>query len=518
MYKKRTFISLMILVMISGTLLAAGQGESTGSGEDTGPVTMSVFVNHTWFPGKSFTGIIPEEITKRTGVILDPTVALDGKQLGLLIASGDLPELVYTANYLDRLSDPAICYDWGSLIQKYAPSFVVDDLRQRIAKSYSKDGKFYTVKNAFSTAEEWAAAPDGVVPTTPSVLVREDLYKQIGSPVLKSVDDFIAMLAAAKKKFPDLVTTYSFSEYWNWQPLFNWAGLSSPGWASGAGGGFVEMDNGEVLYYANQPGYKDILKKINYMWREGLIITDNFTLKSTQPITDWVNSGKVFAQSFCTSGNAEKSTAMIQDSVPGASWFEVIPFTKETRYFASGTGWSGTFVTKNNKHPDKAIKLLEFLFSTEGQRLSQWGREGIEYVLGDDGRPQFSEEWLTTRAAGPEMVKKYNPWFYFGISQVTEGVGRGQGLTPNSVAAMTEMRKHIKFNPDLTLAMPLSDTDEGIVNQKINEYMRVKEQMVILSEDDKTFDAQYAEMISDIKKMGVEDLEAYLVQRLAEIR
>ena len=61
-------------------------------------------------------------------------------------------------------------------------------------------------------------------------------------------------------------------------------------------------------------------------------------------------------------------------------------------------------------------------------------------------------------------------------------------------------------------------SDEGIMNQKINEYMRVKEQMVILSEDDNTFEEQYAEMISDIQKMGVKELELYLVKKLVEIR
>lgn len=43
--------------------------------------TISCFINHSWYPVSSFSGIIPEEITRLTGVTLDVTIAKSPQQL-----------------------------------------------------------------------------------------------------------------------------------------------------------------------------------------------------------------------------------------------------------------------------------------------------------------------------------------------------------------------------------------------------------------------------------------------------
>src|SRR5690606_35146227 len=87
-------------------------------------VELSLFINHTWYPMTEWAGTIAEELTKKTGVKLNVTVAADSEQLPLMIASGDLPDLIFTGRE-PRLETPEMSYDWHELIKEYAPDFEI---------------------------------------------------------------------------------------------------------------------------------------------------------------------------------------------------------------------------------------------------------------------------------------------------------------------------------------------------------------------------------------------------------
>lgn len=93
-----------------------------------------------------------------------------------MIASGDLPDLVFTYANINRMSDSKLSYPWNELIGKYAPDFKID--QTRIAIHTMDDGNFYTVRNSFATQEEMAQnkysiGSDG----NPGIAVREDILK-----------------------------------------------------------------------------------------------------------------------------------------------------------------------------------------------------------------------------------------------------------------------------------------------------------------------------------------------------
>src|SRR5690625_3323027 len=102
--------------------------ETDGSDE---VVTLDLFVDQSWWPLKDWSGPIPEEITKRTGVKLNITVASDEQQLPIMIASKSFPDLVVTNLQFERMSDAELSYDWQSLIDQYVPEFEID--QERIA-------------------------------------------------------------------------------------------------------------------------------------------------------------------------------------------------------------------------------------------------------------------------------------------------------------------------------------------------------------------------------------------------
>lgn len=182
---------------------ADNSGTETADGnQDVEELTL--FINHSWYPIKEWKGSVADKITEKTGVKLKVTVATDDKQLPLMIASGDLPNLVFTASDIDRLSNSNISYPWNELVEKYAPNFEIDPTR--VAINTMEDGNFYTIRNAFATEQEWennkyALGNDG----TPGIAVREDILKELGNPEFKTLDDFVKLLGMVKEKHPELV-------------------------------------------------------------------------------------------------------------------------------------------------------------------------------------------------------------------------------------------------------------------------------------------------------------------------
>lgn len=402
------------------TSTAASQDTVSGTTEDSdaddnSPITFDVFINHTWYWTDKFTGIIPEEITKRTGVTLNPTRAADDKQLGLMIASGDLPELVYTDTQIDRLSDSQFCCAWNELIEEHAPDFRPADMSIMIAKSFSKDDNYYTILNAFSTEEEWKAAKSGA-PSFPSLLYREDIIQELGNPSMKTIDDYLNVMGMVKEKYPDM-TPLIMDQTFLLKPIKQWM---IPGWTSGAYE-LCRLDDGSIIFMTSSPQYIDFLRFANTCYRNGFISADNFAFKDDSQSLQIAVTGKAFSYCWYTGNNtAEQLTSLTQkNGDPDALWQHAAPLVDDAKLYMAGIGWSGVFITKNCKDPARAIKFMQWMFSDEGQRLTQWGREGIDYTLDDNGCPVFSDEWNEARNDERIFYEKYNPAFYFGISGVT---------------------------------------------------------------------------------------------------
>lgn len=144
----------------------------SSEGEEQEIVELNLFVNMSWWPLKNWSGKIPEEITKKTGVKLNIQVAADDKQLPLLIASGDLPDLVYTATDLTRMANSDVSYPLGDLITKYAPDFQIS--QERIGVNTMPDGNYYTIKNGYSTEQEWKDNPKAL-PGGSGLAIRQDI-------------------------------------------------------------------------------------------------------------------------------------------------------------------------------------------------------------------------------------------------------------------------------------------------------------------------------------------------------
>lgn len=479
---------------------AADGGDEKISGE---PIELTVFLNHTWYATEEFTGIICEEITKRTGIVLKPTRCTDYTQLGVLISSGELPDLVFTSKMLDTLSDPDVCYAYDELIEKYDIDWDVDEMHQVNAKAFSGDDHYYFIHSHASSNDDWKNT--SAVPMVASVSYRADMLEELGNPEINTLEDLDNVFAMVKEKWPD-VTPLNFSvDTWTLNPFKTWNNCSLQYFIMN------EEDQCEIVP-KTQPFY-DYLKYCNSMYQKGYISADNFSWGAAERTADFC-SGKTFATVGSTQYGPGYYAALFE-TVPDAEVLELAPLS-DYPLNESDIGWAGTFITKNNKYPEESIRLMQFLFSEEGQKLSQWGREGIEYTLNENGLPVFSEEW-TESVENNTNTQIYNPWFYFGGSKILEAEARCASEPESYQATNDAIRESYRNEPWYVYASPKdSDGDMKVIYDKLVDLTKNGQAKVILSANDEEFEKNYAEFIDQVNALGVDELAEFMTPRLQE--
>jgi putative aldouronate transport system substrate-binding protein len=470
---------------------------------------IDVYIDYTWYPTDKFEGIIPQTITEKTGVVFKPTRSADDKQLGLMIASGDLPEMIFTANNLTRLSDSNLCYSYNELIGKYAPDWKPDPTSIVNSKSYSADSNYYFLFSHAFTKAEWDAATCGV-PMVSSLCYRADIAEKVGMPTasINSMDDLDTLLAKVKEQYPQmsLLTYHPVSRFQYWEIQM---GVNLCNWN--------EVD-GKYVHSIEYANYEQYLKKMNDYYRKGYINPDSFAYQQSDT-ENALTSGKSFAICAGTQGFAYTWSQMAQKVDPNANILEMKPLSDKAVYHLTGLGWSATFITKKCKNPDAAIKVMQYLFSPEGARLTMWGREGTEYTLGENGIPKFSQDWIDAQKDATLFNSKYNTQFYFGTTALIEGIGRTAFLGSEYQDVYNNIRSKIAIEPWFTLAAPKDpDSDEYVINSKLNDLMNSQEIKIIQSKDDAEFAANMQELKDNAKQIGIDKLTAYMNGKIPEAK
>lgn len=488
---------------------AEAASETAEDPQTAGDVTtMTCFINHTWYWTDKFEGIIPEAITERTGVALDVTRAVDDKQLGLMIASGDLPELVYTSTELDRLSDPNLVYPYNELIAQHCPDWQPDNLRITNAKAFSGDDNYYFLLQNFNPASEWEQYPGTSM--VPTLAYRADLLEELGNPPMENLDDFVAVLGMVKEKYPDKIPLATSADRgWRMMVFRVWMGVGNAD--------FIEMDDGSVVHFTSHPQYKEYCRFINSLYRQGYIDADNFSISESDTKT-LVQNAQCFAFTGYSQGEMYRFGEMAKKVEPNAKIMESKPLDTKGKYYINSIGWSGLAITKNCSDPEKAIKMMEYLFTDEGQKLGEWGREGIEWTMGDDGYPVFTEDWLSASTDESTFYKKYNPAFFFGTSAAVEATGRIAVLPEDYRAVYQDFRPLMDYCPWMRYAEPKGDIEEKTILTKLTDLRDSNEVKVFLSASDEEFEKNYEEYIANARQIGVEQLEAFMTEGVADAK
>ncbi|MCF4121328.1 extracellular solute-binding protein [Antribacter sp. KLBMP9083] len=330
-----------------------------------------------------------DEIEKRTNVSLDLTnVPFSDavEKRSLLISSGDAPEvipLVYTGEEQQFAASGAVLplSDYVEYMPNFQKRVEEWDLGAMVENLRQADGKYYMMPGLQEVS----------VPTF-TLIIRKDVFDEVGAPVPETWDELREGLAMIKEKYPD---SKPLADGFEGQSMLNYAAHAFgtvAGWGFG-NGTFFDEESGTFEYAATSDGYRDMLEYFNGLAEDGLLDTESFTAANDGmgTVTEKFAAGQVFAasgsngtvQDFATAldaTDAKGTYELVEIAPPGGQAGQIV----EPRNF-----WNGFMITADAKDDPQFVAKLQFLdwlyYSAEARDLLRWGVEGETYTKSADG-------------------------------------------------------------------------------------------------------------------------------------
>lgn len=391
--------------IVGTSLLALALVACSGSGSSDDPAskplptitgnpatTLSVFAPQAadWnLATNDFTKLVKDKFNltiKWQTTTFDGGPAKEKRQISL--ASGDYPALYLLIPWVDqfstvellKLGNQGVVLPLNQLIDQYAPN----------------------IKKALDATPEWkamATAPDGKIYGMPQwvdcfhcsyqgkLWMNSAWLKKLGLQQPKTTEDMRKVLEAFKTQDPngngkadEIPLSSSVGN--SMLPYFMNAFIYNPQGSGTNNASTLVLNNGKVDLQANKDGWREGLRYLNSLYKEGLIDKGAFTQNGDALLQQGNHSGSVVLGSstvlhpgqFVNTGSADGRDKQY-DAVPPLTGPQGANFAGYS--FPSVPG--GTFVLTNKATPEQqiaAIKLLDYIFTDEGQINGQFGLEG----------------------------------------------------------------------------------------------------------------------------------------------
>jgi putative aldouronate transport system substrate-binding protein len=433
---------------------ASSSPESTPALE---PVTLTVWENSGIMPEGEQTDAIAQELKKKFNVTLK-VVGVDDTKEGVLLASGDLPDILrVTPKFKEQIMNSKLLLPLDDLIQSNG-----QEIQKNLGKSVEYSRKFMSTDGKLYVLMQHAATSfDQLVNNTPpfehyyGAITRWDYYKELGYPVLKNSDDFLNLLADMVKNHPETADgkkVYGVAMNTDWG-LWPWnapAYMLDGTFQVGASNNIAVDNDGNLsdgLADENASFFSNSLKFYNKAYQMGLLDPESFTQKS-DAVTAKIINGQVL--SWTNAWSHAEINVGLQKVNPSAAMV-LIPggFPKAFKGGASAIGWTGQGIgiSAKSKNPERAMDVLNYFASYEGNRLASSGVKGVHWDV-IDGKTQMKPEYFTEIKSDPDYVKK-------------NGFGGGQGTLYSHLMLMDST----VFNPEDETPIDLTITREAAIAQ-----------------------------------------------------
>ena len=401
----------MCLLMFGSMLGCAGTNENkvteqTQSSETIGwkkdaaeenSVTLNWYINYSWFPMDWGKNMVSKQITKDTGVNINFVTPAGNQEetINALVASDSLPDIVTLGWWEPQINDMIknkMVYALNELADQYDPYFyeVTDPT---VVNWYSdENGDIYGYPNSAYTPE--AVETHSNIGSNQTFLVRKDIYEAIGSPDMTTQEGFEAAVKKAVEMYPEVdgkslipIGSHIFEENGcNSFDNFLMNFLAVP----------YEKD-GKLYDRHTDPEYLSWLKFFRKLGEEGYLSSDIFVDQRTQ-MNEKVAEGRYFCMLYQRTDIADQESTLYEKN-PDSIYIAVDgPKNSKGDDYVLPTntinGWTLTLISKNCKHPDRAIAFLDYMMSEEGQKMISLGVEGEMY------------DWVDGKAVLKDEVKK----------------------------------------------------------------------------------------------------------------
>ena len=324
-----------------------------------------------------------QEISKRTGIkvnFIHPAVGQEKEQLGLLMASGELPDIIvirglYNGGSAGGVDDGAF-FDMTDVMAKYAPDYykAITSSAKNYRLATSNDGRITEFQIIKQSAPEFDR-----------VNILSSVAQEYGiSEAPVTLADYEAMFA---KMAADGMAGFA--------PAMN-GRVDQFMWPYGISSGYFLDENGNVKFGPYTQEYKQYLTMMNDWYNKGYLHKDfSSNLSASQRMNLFLNKqvGMLINSVDNTYVAATaKGDNLLVANYPRMEAGQEIPFVKVSWDTIPVNGEpQTTVISATSENKELAMMYLNYFYTQEGADLCNWGIEGKHYTVDDAGNKTYTD-------------------------------------------------------------------------------------------------------------------------------
>lgn len=414
---KKKLVTIAMSLFIAASALAGCSGNNSNKTSDTPasqapassdqpasvePVTFTYFNFQS--RGKDVMAsetTIGKILQEQTGVDwkMEYLVGEEDTKAGVMIASGDYPDVIAPEGQIDKLLDAGAFMPLDDLIEQYGPNIkrvygpYFDKFRQA-------DGKIYFLP--YSANQGYIGDPNI---SQGAFWMQRSVLKEFGYPKVKTLDQYFDLIRQYKEKHPQVEgkDTIGFAVFAPSDTFYNIqnAAVHLAGYPND-GGVYVNMDTHEAKVVAGTDDIqKPWMKALNDIYAEGLFDAESFTMNKDQFMAK-VTSGRLLGY-FAYNWQIGEATNNLKSAGIDEKRYAPLPvvFNENIKdqYVdpPSFVNNRGVGISVDAKDPVRIIQYFDNLLKEENQILVQWGEKDVTYSVDEKGRYFMTEEQQKNR-------------------------------------------------------------------------------------------------------------------------
>lgn len=468
-----------------------------------------------------------------------PEADADSK-LNLMISSDDLPDVII----LDRNANWLKLINLGKLVDintlKYEGCSFDEDILESTQKLLSVNGGLYGIPN-------WARK--GATGGNMSWMVNHDVYEQLGSPELKTLEDLHQFMLDAKEKG---VKTSDDQSIFPWLPRQDDNGFYTVSAIYRSYGNpnlidtyWSQADN-DVKLAVYDDNYISALKIANQWYKEGLFPETTYTDSNDQFVEKLSNGRAAITYYDFSQDDTNHFRTLLQEKDGNTydllGWelkdSPIYPAADGVDYVygeEGGTvGWNVNCITTKAENPQRIFDLYTWMLTKDGSINMMYGPEGGLWEGKDEeGNPILKkpEEELTSdekNAAGcwfwsqPAHSDNVDRTKYAVNEQQPEGSRswvisiQDHVFTPEDSIHPAIPGQKFLTDENTGLSLEIDPTEDlGMARQAITDECKMRIPQIIMASDDATFDKLVQDLKDFAESNQVHDIEKIYTDKRA---
>ncbi|MDF2907915.1 MAG: transporter periplasmic subunit [Herbinix sp.] len=323
-----------------------------------------------------------QEISKMTGIeveFINPAVGQEKEQLALLIASGELPDIIQIRELYDGGAtagiDDGIFLDLTDLIPQYAPDYysqiTSSEMSYRMATNNdNRICQFDIIKQSAPAYER--------INFTNAIM---DKYGVTEMPV--TISDYETIFEKFKQ---DGLPGFA--------PIEN-GQVEQFMWPYGIAPGFFLGEDGNVRWGAGTEEYKEYLTMMNKWYSAGYIYKDfmsNITTNDRRALYSNLQVGMIIDAVDLADSMAKSAGYKVKPAnYPRMTAGQPIHFEKVSWEALPDGGSMATVITSSSKNKELALKYMNYFYTQEGADLANWGIKDKTYTEDASGNKTYTD-------------------------------------------------------------------------------------------------------------------------------